>query len=161
MIRKITHHEGNQQSQKGIWVSQQGSFSEVSIRYVLLWTSWLATSEIPPFSLLHYYVLIICCYKICIIVTHIACFDCNWFTAFRHVSIIHNLKAHFLFPCLNSLHADYAIAGKVPWQNIYCTCIHSSHAFRKRVWILPVRRNTIEMITITQRKLLHLTSENK
>ena len=34
-------------------------------------------------------------------------------------------------PALNSLHADYAIAGEVPTRNIFRTCTRSSHAFRR------------------------------
>jgi len=48
---------------------------------------------------------------------------------------------------IHSLHAYYAIAGEDPMQNIFRTCSHSSHAFRKRVWILPVGQKMVEMTT--------------
>ena len=62
---------------------------------------------------------------------------------------------------LNSLHADYAISLGKSIGGIFCTCTSSRHAFRKRVWLLSVRQNTIEMTTLQQRKLFKVTSENK
>ena len=59
------------------------------------------------------------------------------------------------------MHADYAIAGKFPTRNICLTCSRSSHAFRKRVRILPVRRKTFEVTTLKRRKLFQLTSDNE
>ena len=74
------------------------------------------------------------------------------------------LVAHYhevVLGMVNSLRADYARAGKVPTWNIFSTCTRSSHAFRKRVWISPIRRKTVEMTAIKEKELLELTSESQ
>ena len=60
-----------------------------------------------------------------------------------------------------SLQVDHAIMGKFPTWNIFFTCTRSSHAFRKRVRISPIRQKTFEITTLKQSKLLQFTSDNK
>ena len=52
----------------------------------------------------------------------------------------------------NSFHTDYAIARGKSLGGIFCTYTHSSHAFRKRVRLLPIRQKTIEMTTLQQKR---------